>query len=386
MTNPSLSRRARRALDAHASLQRAAALTAQAVERALAAHELTASQAGVLDTLAQRGPVHQQELAETLGRSKAQMTAILDTLEKRGAVRRERRLNDRRFVHVELMPAGIALLDAVQPDRVAAVVESLRGLDGKQRRRLAKLTRRLSRSLMPESTSAGSEPAVEALSPVAESTVSTTMSGSPVFEFVHRFRPAASSMAPQLLLLLLHGTGGNEDDLLPLADMIAEGAAVLSPRGTSLDEGVPRFFRRLREGVFDLEDLEAKTQDLARFIAQARAHYGVAELPILAVGFSNGANIASNLLLRYPGLLRGALLLRGMLPPTPTTLPELTGTHVTLANGSYDPIVPRDQPEQLAGLLRTAGATVRLEWLPTGHQLTGTDMQLGRALVQAVLS
>ncbi|MCU0635577.1 MAG: hypothetical protein MUE41_11950, partial [Gemmatimonadaceae bacterium] len=146
------------------------------------------------------------------------------------------------------------------------------------------------------------------------------------------------------------------------------------------------FFRRLAEGVFDQADLEVRTHELATFLEQAREHYALGDVPIVGVGFSNGANILSSLLLRHPGLVRGALLLRAMVPFSPTTLPSLAGTTITLANGMYDPIVPREQPEQLATQLRTAGATVRLEWLPTGHQLTSTDMQLGRDLVHAVLA
>lgn len=381
-----LPKRARRALDAHASLQRAAALAAQAVERALVPHDLTSSQVGVLDVLAQRGPVHQQELAETLARSKAQMTAILDALERRGMVRRERRTDDRRFIRVELLPAGIELLNAAQPARGAAALETLRGLDAKQRRRLAKLTRRLARALLPEAVAA---PPAEVALDVDAPTIDhpddpTPVPASPEFDFIHRFRPAGGPLAPRVLLLLLHGTGGNEDDLLSVADLLAPGAPVLAPRGRSLEEGVPRFFRRLGEGVFDLVDLEARTVELADFIRTARDHYGVRDLPVVAVGFSNGANIAASLLLREPGLLRGALLLRAMLPFVPTTVPRLTDTIIALTNGLYDPIIPRDQPERLADLFREAGATVRLEWLPAGHQLTTTDMQIGRDLIRAV--
>ncbi|MCU0647339.1 MAG: aminotransferase class V-fold PLP-dependent enzyme [Gemmatimonadaceae bacterium] len=339
------SKRGRRALESYAALQRAAALAAQGVERALTAHDLTGSQIGVLEVLEQRGPVHQQELAETLARSKAQMTAILDGLEKRGFVRRERRTDDRRFIRVELLDAGIRCLALARPVKIAAVQEALRGLDGKERRKLGKLTRRLSRALKPdaptgEATDAAAEAAAPAISsetrtstrraetspagddatpsstalPTASASTTPDVPDPSDLGFIHRFRPAATPLAPKVLLLLLHGTGGNEEDLLPLADLIAPGAAVLSPRGKSLDEGAPRFFRRLAEGVFDHADLEARTHELATFIRTARDQYGVADLPVVGVGFSNGANILSSLVLRHPGLVRGALLLRGMIP------------------------------------------------------------------------
>lgn len=192
--------------------------------------------------------------------------------------------------------------------------------------------------------------------------------------FQHRFVPATDPTAPPLLLL--HGTGGNEDDLLPFGEALRPGAARLSPRGQVLENGMPRFFRRLAEGVFDLDDLRARAGQLADFVDAARREYGLAA-PI-AVGFSNGANIAAALLLLRPGTLAGALLLRAMVPLVPETLPALAGAPVMLVAGRADPIVPPAQTEALAELLRRSGARVTTEWLPGGHGLTRDDLELGR--------
>ncbi|MDQ4062699.1 MAG: alpha/beta hydrolase [Actinomycetota bacterium] len=196
-------------------------------------------------------------------------------------------------------------------------------------------------------------------------------------DFVHRFVPAEEPGAPTLLLL--HGTGGNEDDLLPLGRMIDEQAALLSPRGKVLEHGMPRFFRRLAEGVFDHEDLVNRTHELAGFIKQATDGYGLDPGRLYAVGFSNGANIAASLLLLHPGLLAGAVLLRAMTPFEPQTPPDLTGTPVYLAAGRSDQMVPPEDTERLAELLREAGAKITLDWQPGGHGI-------GRAEVEAAQS
>jgi len=192
-------------------------------------------------------------------------------------------------------------------------------------------------------------------------------------EFQHRFVPGTDPTAPPLLLL--HGTGGNEDDLLPLGEALHPGAPRLSPRGQVLEHGMPRFFRRLAEGVFDLDDLRARSHQLADFVEAARREYGIGA-PV-AVGFSNGANIAGAMLLLRPGTLRGALLLRPMLPLVPDPLPALEGTPVQIVAGRGDPIVAPAQTEALAELLRRAGAEVRVSWLAGGHGLTREDLEIG---------
>lgn len=197
---------------------------------------------------------------------------------------------------------------------------------------------------------------------------------SPSLGFIHRFLPSATG-SPRTLLLL-HGTGGNEDDLLSLGQALDSSAARLSPRGKVLENGMPRFFRRLAEGVFDLDDLRARTGQLADFVAAARRGYAIGA-PI-AVGFSNGANVAAALLLLRPGTLRGALLLRPMVPLVPEPLPALDGVPVQIVAGRTDPIVSPAGTEALAELLRTCGAEVRIAWLAGGHGLAREDLEIGQ--------
>ncbi len=194
--------------------------------------------------------------------------------------------------------------------------------------------------------------------------------------FVHRFVPAETPNAPTLLLL--HGTGGGENDLLPVGRMLDEQAALLSPRGKVLEHGMPRFFRRLAEGVFDHEDLMDRTHELAEFVERAVDEYGIDRRRLFAVGFSNGANIAASLLLTYPRLLAGAILLRAMVPFEPERAPDLSGTPVYLAAGRSDQMVPPENTERLAQLLREAGADVTLDWQPGGHGIGPEEVQAAR--------
>jgi glyoxalase family protein len=190
--------------------------------------------------------------------------------------------------------------------------------------------------------------------------------------FVHRYIPPSVSgeLAGSTTLLLLHGTGGDESDLLPLGRALLPGAGMLSPRGKVLEQGAPRFFRRLAEGVFDQEDLVRRTGELGEFVTSAIRTYGLEPDGIVAVGFSNGANIAASLLLRRPGLLRGAVLLSPMVPFEPVPLPDLAGTSVFIGAGRSDQMVPQAQTERLAELLHRAGADVTVHWEPGGHGVT----------------
>jgi phospholipase/carboxylesterase len=190
--------------------------------------------------------------------------------------------------------------------------------------------------------------------------------------FIHRFIPATQPGKPPLLLL--HGTGGDENDLVPLAAQLMPGAALLSPRGKVTENGMRRFFRRLAEGVFDQADLKARTAELAEFIAAARTAYGLAK-PV-AVGFSNGANIAASLLLTQPQALAGAVLLRALLPFEPQPPPDLAGKPVLLLSGSNDTMISAAGRERLAAVLQAAGADLVYKILPTGHNLTQNDLTL----------
>jgi phospholipase/carboxylesterase len=203
-------------------------------------------------------------------------------------------------------------------------------------------------------------------------------------EFVHRYEPPPPGGSGETLLLL-HGTGGNENDLLPIGRAVAPGAALLAPRGRVLEHGMPRFFRRLAEGVFDLADLRARAHELADFVGEAAKRHGFDPRRVVAVGFSNGANIAGAVMLLRPECLAGAILLRPMVPFTPgpadaaATAAPLAGRRVLVAAGRSDPVVPASQSEQLAALLAGAGAEVTLHWSPGGHTLDRSDLAAATA-------
>jgi phospholipase/carboxylesterase/glyoxalase family protein len=198
--------------------------------------------------------------------------------------------------------------------------------------------------------------------------------------FVHVHQPPAGAGRP--ILLLLHGTGGNEEDLLPLARMLDPEAGVLSPRGKVLERGMPRFFRRLAEGVFDLEDLKFRTSELAAFVSAAADRYGFDRSHVIAAGFSNGANIAASLLLLHPGVLRAAVLFSPMVPLEPAVEPQLAGVDVFIGAGRSDPIVDPSNTQRLADMLRAVGADVTLHWKPGGHELSRPDVEAARSWYQ----
>ena len=193
-------------------------------------------------------------------------------------------------------------------------------------------------------------------------------------DFIHDFFPGSSSRT----LLLLHGTGGNERDLIPLGRQLDPNAALLSPRGKVLENGMPRFFRRLAEGVFDLEDLKYRTNELADFVTAAGKHYGFATDQLVAVGYSNGANIAASMLLLRPEIIHRAILFRAMVPLIPDTLPDLSLLHVWIGAGDQDPIIPPYEVQRLVELLRRAGADVTIRFFNAGHGLTNDDLEAAR--------
>ena len=191
--------------------------------------------------------------------------------------------------------------------------------------------------------------------------------------FIHRFEPGTAQARP---LLLLHGTGGDENDLVPLGRAVAPGAALLSPRGRVLEHGMPRFFRRLAEGVFDEDDVRRRAGELADFVDDARNRYGLAA-PV-ALGYSNGANIAAAVLLLRPQALSGAMLLRAMVPLREPPRADLAGKPVLIVSGAQDPIAPPDNAARLADVLRQSGAAVEHRVLSAGHPLSNADVKLAR--------
>jgi phospholipase/carboxylesterase len=197
--------------------------------------------------------------------------------------------------------------------------------------------------------------------------------------FVHRVEPARVAGGPALLLL--HGTGGDENDLLPLGRLLAPDAALIAPRGRVLEHGMPRYFRRLAEGVFDLEDLERRTRELGDFVEAARARHAPGGL--VAVGYSNGANIAASLLLRRAHALAGAVLIRPMVPFEPTRPDGPGPVPVLLLPGRADPIVPPQHAARLAELLREGGADVTIAMQPSSHALGPGDVEAARTFLAA---
>ena len=194
-------------------------------------------------------------------------------------------------------------------------------------------------------------------------------------DFIHRFVPPHSNVKEtKQTLLLLHGTGGTEDDLIPLGKELAPDASILSVRGRVLENGMPRFFRRFEEGVFDVEDLKKRTDELAEFIFKASLVYMFDPDKVIAVGYSNGANIGASLLLRRPETLAGAILFRAMVPFIPTVLPDLSKKSIILLEGLYDPIVSRSQAESLLEIFTNSQSSVTLKWEDSGHNLTQEDI------------
>jgi phospholipase/carboxylesterase len=201
--------------------------------------------------------------------------------------------------------------------------------------------------------------------------------------FVHRYVPGQDESGPTLLLL--HGTGGNEEDLVPLGETLAPRAAFLSPRGKVSEYGAPRFFRRLAEGVFDQEDLLFRTHELAEFVQAASEKYGFDASKVVALGYSNGANVAASTILLHPGLLRAAVLFRAMVPFEPDPMPDLSGMPVFMAAGRMDRMIPSDNTQRLADILIEAGADVDLRWRDTGHPLTYEEVREAKAWLSEFL-
>jgi phospholipase/carboxylesterase len=198
--------------------------------------------------------------------------------------------------------------------------------------------------------------------------------------FIHQFLASEHNNPDRsMTLLLLHGTGGDENDLIPIARMIGPaGASILSPRGKVLENGQPRFFRRLSEGVFDLKDLKFRTHELADFLQNASKLYKFNLEQTVAVGYSNGANIAASMLLLRPEVLAGSILFRAMVPFVPESVPNLSGKYIFMSAGLHDPIIPSPGTKGLFDLLRKTGSNVSLRWQNSGHELTQKDVSEAR--------
>jgi phospholipase/carboxylesterase len=196
--------------------------------------------------------------------------------------------------------------------------------------------------------------------------------------FIHEFVPGSTKRT----LLLLHGTGGNEHDLIPLGRGIDPEANLISPRGKVLENGMPRFFRRFAEGIFDVEDLKKRTSELADFVTEAARYYGFDPGKIAGLGYSNGANIGASLLLLRPGILRAAILFRPMVPLVPDALPDLAGVQILVAAGNQDPFVPVSETERLVALLRSAGADLTVCRSDAGHRFTHDEVETAKRWVK----
>ena len=192
--------------------------------------------------------------------------------------------------------------------------------------------------------------------------------------FIHRFVPAEDSSSGETLIVL-HGTGGDENDLIGIGQAIAPGAAIVSPRGNVLENGAPRFFKRLAEGVFDPKEVRSRAEELARFIRGAVVTYRLDPTRVFALGYSNGANIASTVMLVEPGILQGAVLFRPMLVYEPSEKSDLAGSAVFISAGRMDPIVPAPSVERLAALFESAHAEVTVKWQLAGHNLVPSEVR-----------
>ena len=196
----------------------------------------------------------------------------------------------------------------------------------------------------------------------------------------YRFEQGTDRSGP--VLLLLHGTGGNEHDLIPVGRLVAPAADIVSPRGNVSENGALRFFRRLAEGVFDMEDLALRTGQLLQFLSSAAKRHGFTTDRVIALGFSNGANIAASMMLTEPSQLRHGILLRAMVPFEPKSVPDMKGSSVLIAAGRTDTMIPGPQTERLAELMRSAGARVELKWQESGHTMVQSDVTDARNYIK----
>jgi predicted esterase len=202
--------------------------------------------------------------------------------------------------------------------------------------------------------------------------------------YTHRFVPATVPGLPTIVAL--HGTGGNEHDLIGLTQTIAPGCAIISPRGNVSERGMPRFFKRFAEGVFDLEDVQRRAGELASFVASAAINYQFDAKNVYALGYSNGANIAIATLLLHPQSLRGGIFLRAQTTYTPEVLPNLSGKALFIGAGRADQLIPATQSDELQQLLQRAGASTTLSWQNANHGLVQGDVEMAAGWFNALIA
>ncbi len=179
-------------------------------------------------------------------------------------------------------------------------------------------------------------------------------------------------------LLLLHGVGGNERDMDQIGQLLGPDAHWLSPKGKITVDGYARYFTRRDDSSFDPAEVTTETNDMVQFITQAQADHNITKYPLVAIGYSNGANLIASLLAKQPNLVTKAILFRGMLPVDFVENPDLQGTSVLLVNGRDDPIMDPVRVNQLAVYLTAHGANVTQHWLPAGHQLSSDDIIIAK--------
>ena len=195
--------------------------------------------------------------------------------------------------------------------------------------------------------------------------------------FIHKYIPPANPLSLDTLVLF-HGTGGDEDSMVQIGSTVSQESGLLSPRGKILENGMPRFFRRLSEGVFDHEDMKDRTIELVKFINSASKEYGYDLRKLSALGYSNGANIAASIILTFPGVFKNAVLFHPMIPFKPDNLPDLSGTRILITAGTNDPVVNPEESEGLKELFQDSGAIMEILWSDKGHSLTQEELERAR--------
>lgn len=193
--------------------------------------------------------------------------------------------------------------------------------------------------------------------------------------FSHRFDPATSEEVRTALVL--HGTGGDENSLVPFAQSLLPGAAILSPRGRILEHGVARYFRRFAEGVFDFDSIRHEADALAEFLAEAAKEYKFDASKVTAIGYSNGANIGWSMLLRHPDSLAELVLFRPMVTLTDEQ-PDLRKANIFVSSGRQDAMVGEDGAKSLVAQMRDLGANVEHNWHEGGHELASSELKIAQ--------